>query len=93
MVIQAQWRGVVARRRYQRLQWAVGVVGERYRAVWRGREVRRELERVKWAVGVIEERYLALKEGRKHHKVGNNPIVLTFYAVSCNNIYKVFTLS
>lgn len=72
VVIQAQWRGWLDRRRYQRLRWAVGVVGERYAAVRRGREVRREQERLKWAVGVIEERYLTLRERRKVCQVCSN---------------------
>ena len=52
-------KGLLARRQYRQLRWAVNVVGERYSAVRRGREVRRAQGKARWAVGVIGEHYLA----------------------------------
>ena len=69
IMIQARWRGLLAKRQYSRLHWAVGVVGERYSAVRRGKEVRRAQEKMRWAVGIIQEHYLAWREGMQQCQV------------------------
>lgn len=65
IMIQAHWRGLMGRRQYVELKWAVGVISEQYCALRCGREVRREQEKARWAVGVIQEHYLALMKARR----------------------------